>query len=140
MLDAFAGVVVNEMRRMNMAEYYRKKQPSCTTPDGREWFASGGGNTNPEYVEREAVMDKCGWYNTVNGKSVCAVRKDELASIPAADVVPVVHGRWEHLEVGCFDLWRCSACGDEWTFEYDPTDAETKVNYCPNCGARMDGE
>lgn len=73
-----------------MAEYYKKKQPSCTTPDGREWFASGGGNTNPEYIEREAVMDKCGWYNTVNGKSVCAVRKDELASIPAADVVPVV--------------------------------------------------
>ena len=43
-----------------------------------------------EYIEREAAYEKCGWYNTVNGKSVCAVRKDELAAIPAADVAPVV--------------------------------------------------
>ena len=42
-----------------------------------------------EYIKREAAFKKCGWYNTVNGKSVCAVRKDELASIPAADVVEV---------------------------------------------------
>lgn len=46
-----------------------------------------------EYIEREAAYEKCGWYNTVNGKSVCAVRKDELAAIPAADVVAVVRCR-----------------------------------------------
>lgn len=46
-----------------------------------------------EYIEREAACEKCGWYNTVNGKSVCAVRKDELAAIPAADVVAVVRCR-----------------------------------------------
>lgn len=43
-----------------------------------------------EYIPREAAYEKCGWYNTVNGKSVCAARKDELAAIPAADVAPVV--------------------------------------------------
>ena len=43
-----------------------------------------------EYIEREAAYEKCGWYNMVNGKSVCAVRKDELAALPAADVAPVV--------------------------------------------------
>lgn len=48
-----------------------------------------------EYIEREAAYEKCGWYNIVNGKSVCAVRKDELAAIPAADVVEVVHGYHE---------------------------------------------
>jgi hypothetical protein len=65
-----------------------------------------------------------------------------VAEAPAADVVPVVHGRWEHLEDGWFDLWRCSACGDEWFFEYDPRDEETLVKFCPNCGCRMneDGE
>ena len=26
----------------NRTSYY-KKQPSCTTPDGKEWFASGAG-------------------------------------------------------------------------------------------------
>lgn len=87
-----------------------------------------------EYIEREAAYEKCGWYNIVNGKSVCAVRKDELAAIPAADVVEVVHGRW----VAKPTMYRhpnarnyyCSEC------RYEPT--ETK-EFCPLCGARMDG-
>ena len=87
-----------------------------------------------EYIEREAVLAKCGWYNTVNGKSVCAVRKDELAAIPAADVAPVVHGR----VVTVTDRWKmmyqkCSECGETLEWRAYP-------NYCPNCGARMDGE
>ena len=65
---------------------------------------------------------------------------NHIGKIPVADVVPVVRGQWEHLDDGLFDLWRCTSCGDEWTFEYDPTSPDTKVNYCPNCGARMDGE
>jgi hypothetical protein len=84
-----------------MAEYYRKKQPSCTTPDGREWFASGGGNTNPEYIEREAVHEILERYQTaphIKQKThfskgmLTAIRSCiELVDIvPAADVVPVV--------------------------------------------------
>lgn len=60
-----------------------------------------------EYIEREAAYEKCGWYNTVNGKSVCAVRKDELASIPAADVVEVV---WKPV-VGFESLYEVSSLG-----------------------------
>ena len=55
----------------------------------------------------------------------------------AADVVPVVHGRWEFDGSDWSDIWKCSACGDEWFFEYDPRDEETLVKYCPNCGAHM---
>mgnify|MGYP006986263060 CR=1 FL=1 len=33
---------------------------------------------------------------------------DALENIPAADVAPVVRGRWAHLGG---DEWRCSACG-----------------------------
>jgi hypothetical protein len=87
-----------------MAEYYRKKQPSCTTPDGREWFASGGGNTNPEYIEREAVHEILGRYQAaphIKQKThfskgmLTAIRSCiELVDIvPAADVVPVVRCR-----------------------------------------------
>ena len=61
-------------------------------------------------------------------------------TIEKFDAVPVVQGRWEHMDDDLFDLWRCTACGEEWTFSYDPTDADTKVNYCPECGARMDGD
>ena len=55
--------------------------------------------------------------------------------ILSADVAPVVHGRW----VAKPTMYRhpnarnyyCSEC------RYEPT--ETK-EFCPNCGARMDGE
>ena len=86
-----------------------------------------------EYIEREKAYEKCGWYNTVNGKSICAARKDELAAIPAADVAPVRHGRWE-----CGKP--CPVCGRD---RFDGLDADIWADweppYCPNCGAKMDG-
>ena len=91
-----------------------------------------------EYIEREAAYEKCGWYNTVNGKSVCAVRKDEIASIPAADVAHVVHGEWIEQEHSMYDsiwgedvtwfMYICSKCGEE---------AMSDFPYCPFCGADM---
>lgn len=57
-------------------------------------------------------------------------------SIPAADVEPVVHGKW----LSCFEDWRmqiegdkCSICG----FEHYGTPRGT-FKFCPNCGAKMD--
>lgn len=58
-----------------------------------------------------------------------------LLSIPAADVVPVVHGRWAHLGG---DEWCCSACGFVITTE-GSWDKPTK-KHCEDCGARMDGD
>ena len=63
-----------------------------------------------------------------------------LRELPAVDAVPVVHGRWEKVD----DMWddihyRCSACGCEWFLE-DGTPEENGMKYCPNCGAKMDGE
>lgn len=83
-----------------MAEHY-KKQPSCTLPDGTEWFASGGGNTNPEHIEREAVLaainevveDYAGEHSFSTDFAVavvCELRDNVVATIPATDVVPVV--------------------------------------------------
>lgn len=89
-----------------------------------------------EYIEREETCKKCVRYGM--GETLCA--DCVVKAAPAADVSPVKHGRWKHFELGYFDLWRCTACGEDWTFEYDPTDADTKVNYCPDCGAKMDGE
>lgn len=94
-----------------------------------------------EYIDREAALDKCGWYNTVNGKSICAARKDELAAIPAADVVEVVHGRWIAYKPDCRGYtagFICSNCQDIVYADYSMK--ECVYNYCPNCGARMDGD
>lgn len=58
----------------------------------------------------------------------------EVIDAPAADVAPVVHGRWVHLGG---DEWCCSACGFVITTE-GSWDKPTK-KYCEDCGARMDG-
>ncbi len=53
------------------------------------------------------------------------------------DAVEVVHGRWEQQQ----GLYSCSECGK--TCPYDvQADAIMywTCNYCPNCGAKMDGE
>lgn len=54
---------------------------------------------------------------------------------PAADVAPVVHGKWAH--VGG-DEWCCSRCGYVVTTE--SRHEEPRKKYCSDCGARMDGE
>ena len=59
---------------------------------------------------------------------------DALENIPAADVAPVVYGRWAHLGG---DEWCCSACGFVITTE-GSWDEPTK-KYCEDCGAKMDG-
>ena len=56
-----------------------------------------------------------------------------LHNLPSADVQPIRHGEWVkkwhtgfHMELSC-----CSVCGHYAAVLWD---------YCPSCGARMDGE
>ncbi len=57
-----------------------------------------------------------------------------IGKLPAADVVPVVHGEWVQTEAPfmneCED---CSVCGYRTVWGH-------RFNYCPNCGAKMDGD
>lgn len=57
-----------------------------------------------------------------------------IKNLPAVDAVEVVHAKWirpTKIDGRTFHLPHCSNCGEV------PCD---KGNYCPNCGARMDGE
>lgn len=56
----------------------------------------------------------------------------------AKNRMPVVHGRW--VDNMCRD-WRCSECGEKINKvrNVDGYCYDDKPNYCPNCGARMDG-
>jgi len=67
-----------------------------------------------------------------------------LMTIPAVDAVEVVHGEWLPPK-GQYHWYKatCSVCGYE--DEQSGGDAETlaeyhRLNYCPRCGARMDGQ
>lgn len=69
--------------------------------------------------------------------------RDVIRSVPAADVAPVVHGRWISWEdAGNFvpspDRHECSVCHD--AAQVLVNSLELLSNYCPNCGARMDGD
>jgi hypothetical protein len=96
-----------------------------------------------EYIEREALMSKLekrrdylfkenGDYDHyTNGfdEAVCRVE-----DAPAADVAPVVHGRWVKKGQDVY----CSECDSESKYTWFGGSAFS--NYCPNCGAKMDAE
>jgi len=101
-----------------------------------------------EYIEREAYcaylksrtaefLDDYGkgWSN-----GIISARRIAL-KFPAADVAPVVHGRWDdsgrYTFPGGGTAVRCTECGCALTVsEYHLNN----WNYCPVCGAKMDGE
>ena len=85
-----------------------------------------------EYIERAVVIDLI--TRRYENPEICT---QEINSIPAADVVPVVHGRWEYVPqtLNTLSQFRCSFCG--W-WSLDPS-IDGAYNYCPNCGAKMDG-
>ena len=86
-----------------------------------------------EYIKRETVinhLDAC--MDTIWRPEIVAL-KCFVEGIPAADVAPVVHGRWiDNGACGYKWAFSCSKCGyiDGYPFN-------DRHNYCPNCGARM---
>ena len=86
-----------------------------------------------EYIERKAIRDAL--YDadaiTMSGVKI-------LNQFPVADAAPVRHGRWVDNH--------CTACGmmpmgDEmWkNLGFEPPLFERFMDYCPSCGAKMDG-
>lgn len=97
------------------------------------------------YIDKFALQDKLqkkkpgiankryteGWNDAV------LMVKSMVHSAPTADVAPVVHGRWIPKEENVWNLempvvvdWLCSECN---------ISGHYTLNFCPNCGARMDG-
>ena len=49
------------------------------------------------------------------------------------DVAPVRHGHWVKEKSDVLIHWHCSVCKNCYYLD------EPNANYCPNCGAKMDG-
>ncbi len=83
-----------------------------------------------EYIEREALMIEHEQYITEHPEvRQWAWSARLILNAPAADVQPVVHGHWN-------DNDTCSVCGEAPLYDY----SVLTLNYCSNCGARMDEE
>lgn len=86
-----------------------------------------------EYIEREKVLEiaKDKYYSDFHKSMADLISLRELLEdTPDEDVVEVRHGKWVY---GEFDIPHCSECG----VEVMPNNVS---NYCPNCGAKMDGK
>lgn len=92
-----------------------------------------------EYIDREAAikaMEKADYTAISSDADDCKADylREIIESVPAADVVPVVNGRWGtgrfNLETGNYEE-QCTRCRN-FSKEYGKP-------YCPNCGAKMDG-
>ena len=103
-----------------------------------------------EYIEREAAIEKLNrlcdrvcQYSKAQRQYMCGacplgdaftVIEDD---IPAADVAPVVRGKWKQDELSKrLDLYVCSECGQPLQI-VNADGGKTATAYCPNCGADM---
>jgi hypothetical protein len=86
-----------------------------------------------EYIARGKFLDY------MKGTSRYFNVKFDIENFPAADVAPVVHGRWIGAPLCGNDNCRCSECGS-WHNVHANLRGEIIQKYCPNCGAKMDLE
>ena len=98
---------------------------------------------NNDLISRSALLDSFDVANvTEYDESGCgyvykAVPLETIKNAPAVDAEPVRHGRWEKRK-NC--LWRCSECGQIPPYDVIGDDVSYwECQYCPNCGAKMDG-
>ncbi len=101
-----------------------------------------------DYISREAAIKAR--HNCSRNCAACdfAIEDDswcegeiwavDILRVPAADVRPVVRGKWINQRA---DSEMCSACGVRFYISaLFAVGGNDEPNYCPNCGARMDGE
>lgn len=90
-----------------------------------------------EYIEREEYCEKhCRCHNEYCDKASCPIWK-----APAADVAPVRHGKWISVNMA-YGEYKCSVCEgmDSDCSDYYGSHGVLNQEYCPWCGAKMDGE
>ena len=113
-----------------------------------------------ELINLDEAIDaiyRTNWYHLFNGELSEGAEDEDHALYKATDIYkavgevqqvdaePVRHGKWIHGREVCreyigitlvlvqYKYWKCSACGYR-------TEKEPIWKYCPNCGARMDGD
>ena len=92
--------------------------------------------TMAEYIGREELISDidAAMENAGLGYVVAQTLKRYVKRVPAADVAPVRHARWE-VVVGSDgkEHMVCTGCRKQ-------QDLTGVFSYCPNCGANMDGD
>ena len=87
---------------------------------------------NNDLISRSALLELA--HNHVGGTVDC----NDIARFPAVDAEAVRHGRWYYKRMSVpkgkgqtYLVWACSLCHKH---------EKKRSEYCPNCGAKMDGD
>lgn len=91
-----------------------------------------------KYIDAEVAVETFRlWFERIGTKPSFEDVQTIIQQVPAADVKPVVHGRWDGNNcTHCQLPWNYNMVqgADDWGY-FDPM-----PDFCPNCGAHMDGE
>ena len=82
-------------------------------------------------IDADVACKGCVRYGTDLPCEDCVVK-----DAPTVDAVEVVHGYWVSDKADI--LFHCSVCETQISTDWDYDDLSW--NYCPNCGAKMDGD
>jgi hypothetical protein len=91
-------------------------------------------------IDADALIEKAYWHGehpdveNLYAEGVEAADVSDIDDAPTIEAEPVRHGRWEKAD----NLKpKCSVCGEFHLYSWPD---HKKCNYCPNCGAKMDGD
>ena len=84
-----------------------------------------------EYIEREEAIAWFMPYAHAEESIDADVVISDIKGMKAADVTPVIHGRWMCVDTDTEQFFLCNRCKKKEYWE---------SGYCPNCGAKMDLE
>lgn len=95
------------------------------------------------YISRDTAIARLTRLEVTDKLATMADAKREIADMPAADAAPVVHGSWISWEeadnfIPSAHRHECSVCHD--AAQVLVNGLELLSDYCPNCGAKMDGK
>ena len=95
-----------------------------------------------EYIDKAKVLEKAVEIKGCFSKMISAW---DVAHIPSADVAEVKHGKWEGITTSAYigtDKYGEPKFADRQFYVHRKCGRRSaiKEKYCPNCGAKMDGE
>ena len=128
------------LAKNNPHAWKSKRHEDGSVPFGGGWFIMGFDTDEGCYTYHYELKDwdlfQCKELDKGkpwDGHTSKDVRR--LLSIPATDVAPVVHGYWiDNGANGYKWAFICSRCG-----YVDGHPFDDRHNFCPSCGAKMDG-
>lgn len=92
-----------------------------------------------EYIEKKNTLERLRDIESIFRRSGYSREADgimraerEIERIPSSDAAPVIHAQWGADGIAAV----CSLCKSSIVIEQYDAD----LNYCPNCGAKMDEE